>query len=142
MSAAVQRDGHCTSRRVGSGFLHQLPPALEVASAATNDPETRRCVDFLSFLGWNEVARSGAIQISQGLRANAALRILDISDNGIGEVGASHMGYALTENQVLTELDLSHNNVGSKACLVSTPESCSAYQNWRIQPGNFRTPVT
>ena len=64
------------------------------------------------FLSGNSIGASGAICLSQAVKANSSLTELDLSGNSIGDAGASSLFQALTENSSLTELDLKGNSIG------------------------------
>jgi len=66
-------------------------------------------------LNGNNIGDEGAKMISDALKRNTALTLLDLSDNNIGDEGARMISDALKCNTTLTELNLQCNNIGDAA---------------------------
>jgi Ran GTPase-activating protein (RanGAP) involved in mRNA processing and transport len=60
---------------------------------------------------------AGAEAIAEGLRHNAALRVLNVARNGVRARGCIALADGLLQNEALQELDLSSNAITSTACL-------------------------
>ena len=55
------------------------------------------------------IGDAGATAIGEGLKVNAVLTELNLSDNLVGDEGAKALASALEVNKVLTKLDVSEN---------------------------------
>ncbi|KUF81081.1 Leucine-rich repeat-containing protein [Phytophthora nicotianae] len=67
------------------------------------------CVVQALDVSWNNIRRSGAVELGVAMRTNTSLRTLYMSMNRCGDGGGEQLAAALACNTTLTELDLSHN---------------------------------
>ena len=63
-------------------------------------------------LSKNDIGDVGAASLAEAVKSNATLTKLDLHNNNIGDVGAASLAEAVKSNVTLTKLDLSANNIG------------------------------
>lgn len=70
----------------------------------------------------NGIGEKGAAALAEALQAGSQLRVLRLRGNAIGDAGAAALGHALATEPVLEELDVGHNDVGPifLQCLSTT----------------------
>ena len=63
-------------------------------------------------VSFKNIGDSGAAYLSEALKVNGTLTWLLMNSNNIGDSGAAHLSEALKVNGTLTRLDVSSNNIG------------------------------
>lgn len=60
-------------------------------------------------MSYNKLGDSAGRALGKLLNGHSVLRVLDISNNGIGPIGGTSLGHALQVNTTLTHLNLKLN---------------------------------
>jgi hypothetical protein len=111
-SAAAEREPGCRLRALDLGRNPRLGAA---GGAALLDAlAVNGCLEALILDGCGLTA-AVARPLAAGLRENGALRVLDVSDNGLTDGALTpSLAAALWDNRTLTSLDLSGNGIGDE----------------------------
>jgi len=64
------------------------------------------------YIATNKMHDGGAYTLSEALKQNSSLTVLDVHDNNIGPQGTRWLSSAVLKNTSITSLDISHNPIG------------------------------
>jgi len=118
--AVRELDISCNGMGVGAAGAAHIAAALARGAG-------RNRLEVLYVYG-NRLGAEGAALLAGALRANSALRELDVSDNGVGAAGATELASALRANASLQKLNLGFNAIG--------PEGAAALEE-AVREANF-----
>jgi hypothetical protein len=71
-------------------------------------------LDFSSYI----VDYEGAVAISEALKTNSTLQVIDLEENEIGDKGATAFAKALKTNTSLQEINLNDNRIGDEGAIA------------------------
>ena len=59
-----------------------------------------------------KIGSEGMKYLSESLKSNDSIQILDLQHNNIGDEGMKYLSESLKSNNSIQTLDLQHNNIG------------------------------